>query len=255
MDSQTSKLTGGLALSSNVCHGHRLRVAVHHVCCLAAPRLQDTAMSQGCPIQVTADYLEVSLITTASRVPERQQRNLPFSSAMYESIKLTLHNSSPATVRPLSTMSSSTSNSSSSSSVGPTPSTPTTVEDLPSLELGIKYVDSKYDEEKNVWDYEDTTNPDVPAELVQPVGTDTSDENSDWGKFCFIVVRKHSRAQEKHKRTISFEVVIKSSYLRTACRDVMQQVRGVSWVSEPLTVSIAFSRSGSLSHTMRRCSA
>ena len=99
-------------------------------------------------------------------------------------------------------MSSSTSNS--SSSVGPTPSTPTTVEDLPSLELGIKYVDSKYDEEKNVWDYEDTTNSDVPAELVQPVGTDTSDENSDWGKFCFIVVRKHSRAQEKHKRTIGF---------------------------------------------------
>ncbi|RPD62803.1 P-loop containing nucleoside triphosphate hydrolase protein [Lentinus tigrinus ALCF2SS1-6] len=133
-------------------------------------------------------------------------------------------------------MASSTGSASSSSSVAPTPSPPTTVEELPSLELGIKYVDSKYDEEKNVWDYEDTSNPDVAAELVQPVGTDTSDENSDWSKFCFVVVRKYSRAQEKHKRTISFEVVIKSSYLRTACRDVMQQVRGISWVSEPLTL-------------------
>ncbi|TFK87612.1 P-loop containing nucleoside triphosphate hydrolase protein [Polyporus arcularius HHB13444] len=130
----------------------------------------------------------------------------------------------------------STVSASSSSSIVPASSPPTSVEELPSLELGIKYVDSKYDEDKNVWDYEDTTNPDVPAELVQPVGTDTSDADSDWSKFCFVVVRKHSRAQEKHKRTISFEVVIKSRYLRTACQDAMQQVRGISWVSEPLAL-------------------
>ncbi len=135
----------------------------------------------------------------------------------------------------------STVSASSSSSIVPASSPPTSVEELPSLELGIKYVDSKYDDDKNVWDYEDTTNPDVPAELVQPVGTDTSDADSDWSKFCFVVVRKHSRAQEKHKRTISFEVVIKSRYLRTACQDVMQQVRGISWVSEPLAVSTATS--------------
>ncbi len=181
------------------------------------------------------------------------------SAAVDKYIAHDAHQLSPATCdslrscRKSSNMSFSTGSAIFGSSNTPIPSTTTTIEELPSLEMGIKYVDSKYDEDNDAWEYEETSNPNVSAELVQPIGTDTSDEDSDWSKFCFVVVRKHKREEEKHKRTISFEIVIKSSYLLTACRDVMQQAQGISWVSEPVIVStVTSSRRASSSNRTPR---
>ena len=67
-------------------------------------------------------------------------------------------------------------------------------DELAPLTLDIKYVDSKYDEEKSAWEYEDTANHDVPAELVQPVGTHTTDENDSWDKASTRAVRRTGNA-------------------------------------------------------------
>ena len=108
--------------------------------------------------------------------------------------------------------------------------------DVPPLNLDVKFVDSRWDEESDSWKYTDTANPDVPAEQVQPVGAEATDTNS-WAEYCFVVVRKHSKESKNSKRTITFEIVLKSPYLITACRNVMADIRGVSWDSEPITVS------------------
>ena len=104
------------------------------------------------------------------------------------------------------------------------------------LPLDIKYVDSRYDDEKETWKYEDTANPEVPAELVDPVGTRATSED-DWEKFCFVVVRKHTRTDDSRRTKVSIEFVIKSDHLRAALKAVMVNVSGISWVSEPLEVS------------------
>lgn len=128
------------------------------------------------------------------------------------------------------------SNSASSSASSSSSTSATTVEEQTPLNLDIKFVDSRYEEEKNVWEYEDTKNLDIPAEQVQPLGTNTADDKNSWEKYCFVVVRKHLRVPQGQPRTIVIEIVIKSPYLRTACKEVMQGLSGISWVSEPLTV-------------------
>lgn len=135
-------------------------------------------------------------------------------------------------------MDSSDSSNASTSSPVTTPASPaTTTEEIPVLPLDIKYVDSRYDETNSAWEYEDTTNPEVPAELVQPVGTTATSDDNDWEKYCFVVVRKHTRDDEKRRSTISIQLVIKSQYLRSALEAVMTDASGISWVSEPLEVS------------------
>ena len=57
-------------------------------------------------------------------------------------------------------------------------------------------------------------------------------------------VRKHEQAEgkgkddddKKKKDPISFDIVVKSPYLRDVCREAMAGVHGISWVSEPLEV-------------------
>ena len=130
----------------------------------------------------------------------------------------------------------------------PSPSPSPTLADsdkTPSPKLEIKYVDSKYSEDPKGWQYEDTSNPaGVPAELVQPVGMDTSGDDS-WDEFCFVVVRRHPKPKENNEgtRQIAFEIVVKSPYLLKACKEVMTHVRGISWNSPPVTVSPSCLRS------------
>ncbi|KAI0755309.1 P-loop containing nucleoside triphosphate hydrolase protein [Daedaleopsis nitida] len=113
------------------------------------------------------------------------------------------------------------------------------------LTLDVKHVDSRYDDGKDAWDYKDITDTSVPAERVQPVGTNTAHDES-WSKYCFVVVRKHEQAEskgkddddKKKKDTISFDIVVKSPYLRAVCREAMAGAHGISWVSEPLEVCL-----------------
>lgn len=112
------------------------------------------------------------------------------------------------------------------------------------LTLDVKQVESRYNDSKDAWDYKDITDTSVPAERVQPVGTNTAHDES-WNKYCFVVVRKHEEAEskgkaddgdKKKKDAISFDIVVKSPYLRDVCHEAMAGVHGISWVSEPLEV-------------------
>lgn len=108
--------------------------------------------------------------------------------------------------------------------------------DVTPLRLDIKFVDSRWEEASDSWKYTDTDNPDTPAEQVQRIGAEATDSSS-WEEYCFVVIRKHSEASKDSKPTITFEIVLKSLYLIKACRNVMADIRGVSWNSQPVTVS------------------
>ncbi|PIL28926.1 hypothetical protein GSI_08973 [Ganoderma sinense ZZ0214-1] len=133
-------------------------------------------------------------------------------------------------VEPLLVDSSSSINVEAARSTTPTPATATSSVAVAPLNLDVKFIDSRWDERYQSWMYNDTANPEIPAELVQPVGTEA--EGSDCReKYCFVVVRKYSRDLVP---TINFEIVLKSPYLITACKNVMADVPGVSWNSEPI---------------------
>ncbi|PIL28925.1 hypothetical protein GSI_08972 [Ganoderma sinense ZZ0214-1] len=134
-----------------------------------------------------------------------------------------------------STNSSSSSDVEATTSTVPTPATTASSVDVAPLNLDVKFVDSRWDEETDSWKYNDTANPDIAAELVQPMGADATDSDS-WEAYCFVVVRKHSKMSEDSRRTITFEIVLKSPYLITACQSVMADVRGVSWTSQPINL-------------------
>lgn len=54
-----------------------------------------------------------------------------------------------------------------------------------------------------------------------------------WAQFCFVVVRTIPLSEEEG---ISYKVVVKSPYFLTACKNVIQDVPGLSWNSIPLEV-------------------
>jgi hypothetical protein len=54
-----------------------------------------------------------------------------------------------------------------------------------------------------------------------------------WVGFCFIVIRTIPQQEDKD---ITFKVVIKSPYLLKACKDVIQEIAGLSWNAIPLEV-------------------
>ena len=100
----------------------------------------------------------------------------------------------------------------------------------------VKTVDHYWHAEEKAWKHKDTTS-DIPAELVQPVGSGASSD--DWKEFCFVVVRTfpRTRADEEEKEP-TFHIVIKSPYLLQACKDVVQKVPGLSWNDDPVQVSV-----------------
>ena len=118
------------------------------------------------------------------------------------------------------------------------PTTPSPAEDPAALNLDVKFVDSRYKEKDPCgWEYEDTHDTgDVPAELVQPLGIDASEDS--WTKYCFVVVRRYPTPEKQARgiKQIVFEIVIKSEYLLKACKDVIGGGNGISWSSPPVTV-------------------
>ena len=124
---------------------------------------------------------------------------------------------------------------SSAPSTSTAPTTPAPSDGLPELRLDVKYVDSRY-KDPDGWDYNDTENAgDVPAELVEPLGMETSDDS--WDEYCFVVVRKFPDPNRlASKDDFVFQVVVKSPYLLKALKDIIGQVPGISWTAEPLEV-------------------
>ena len=109
-----------------------------------------------------------------------------------------------------------------------------------SLKLGIKYVDRSYNLDLKKLECKDTEEKSrMPAELVQPLGMDASDDG--WDDYCFVMVRNLPRSDQLYSneedRSITFEFVIKSPYLAKACKEVMGS-RGcaISWNILPVTV-------------------
>ncbi|KAI0772989.1 P-loop containing nucleoside triphosphate hydrolase protein [Trametes elegans] len=95
--------------------------------------------------------------------------------------------------------------------------------------LKIKRVDNYWSSWSDSWKYRNTGSG-VVAENVRAVGNGPS--NDPWQNFCFVVVRKVPRRNEEEE--ITYKIVIKSLYLRAACKDVIQQVPGISWTADPL---------------------
>jgi hypothetical protein len=54
-----------------------------------------------------------------------------------------------------------------------------------------------------------------------------------WAGFCFVVIRNIPQQEDKD---VTFKVHIKSSYLLKACKDVIQDITGLSWNAIPLEV-------------------
>ena len=109
------------------------------------------------------------------------------------------------------------------------------------------YQESRWDETSKSWSYTDAAK-DIPAEPVQSIGAHTMNSDS-WKEYCFVFVQKHSKPSEDSDSkflpspypptpAITFEIFLINSHLVKACQDVMGDIRGVSWNSQPIKVSI-----------------
>lgn len=105
-----------------------------------------------------------------------------------------------------------------------TPSVP-----LPPPNLKVKRLDYYYSRWSKSWKYKDMGDKVTPE--APPVGA--SSANDAWQAYCFVVVRTLSRKEDEPP---TFRVVIKSQYMRQACKDVIKDVPGISWNADPLQV-------------------
>lgn len=111
-------------------------------------------------------------------------------------------------------------------------STSTVKEPLAPANLKVKRVDYYYSKWSRKWKYQ-TTSSNVIPELRANPSLEPGKEDP-WAQFCFVVVRTIPQAEGE---AITFKVVVKSSYLLKACKDVIQEVVGLSWNSIPLEVN------------------
>ena len=106
----------------------------------------------------------------------------------------------------------------------------------PYLIMSFKRVDHYYNTGDKAWKHKDTDS-ELPAEAAQPVGGVAVTDN-DWDKFDFVVVRKLPDPRRPYDNpTVTFKVVLKSSHLLNACREVIGEVPRLSWNSKPVEVS------------------
>ncbi|KAH9903157.1 P-loop containing nucleoside triphosphate hydrolase protein [Cubamyces lactineus] len=103
---------------------------------------------------------------------------------------------------------------------------------LPPVNLKVKRVDYYYSKWSKVWKYKNTGSSFNP-EVLFTVGNGNPDGPDPWQSYCFVVVRKLPQANDEPCEP-TFDVVVKSPYLLTACKDVIQTVPGISWTAEPL---------------------
>ncbi|KAJ3556388.1 hypothetical protein NM688_g2058 [Phlebia brevispora] len=100
------------------------------------------------------------------------------------------------------------------------------------LNLKIKRVDHYWSRWTKQWKYKNTGDKVKPEKV--PLGSPSG--NDAWRDYCFVVVRKLPKADELAQEP-TYHIVIKSPYLVQACKNVVQEIRGVSWNSEPLQLS------------------
>ncbi|OBZ76844.1 ATPase family AAA domain-containing protein 3B [Grifola frondosa] len=102
----------------------------------------------------------------------------------------------------------------------------------PAPNLKVKRVDYYYSNWSKSWKYRNTGSK-VTPEAIRPLGG--PDNNDPWQSFCFVVVRKMPKSQDiEQGAEPTFQVTIKSPYLLKACKDVIQNIPGLSWTAEPL---------------------
>ncbi|EMD36702.1 hypothetical protein CERSUDRAFT_136948 [Gelatoporia subvermispora B] len=109
---------------------------------------------------------------------------------------------------------------------------------LPAPTLKVKRVDHYYSGWYKTWRYRNTSSKATP-EANHPYAAAATNTTDPWQGYCFVVVRKMPRQSEKDSNPHAeptFHLVIKSPYLRTACKTVMQHVEGISWTAEPLEI-------------------
>lgn len=99
--------------------------------------------------------------------------------------------------------------------------------------LKVKKVDYYYSKWSRKWKYQNSGSNVIPEMRSMP----SEGKDDPWGQFCFVVVRT---LHQDEKLEPTFKVVIKSSYLRKACQDVMQEIAGLSWNSIQIEVLCYF---------------
>ena len=63
-------------------------------------------------------------------------------------------------------------------------------------------------------------------------------DNEQWPGYCFVVIRTIPQKDEDKAKPPQHKFQIKSQYLLKAIKDVMKEIEGISWNSEPLEVCI-----------------
>ncbi|KAI0761382.1 hypothetical protein BD413DRAFT_617113 [Trametes elegans] len=114
----------------------------------------------------------------------------------------------------------------------------------PPATLEVKRVDHYYSIWSQVWTYRNSGSGVHPEEAgIRGSGARGSDaeglRSDPWLAYCFVVVRTLPHPRPDHSEDeATVEVVVKSSYLLHALRDVIGWVPGLSWTAEPVTVTI-----------------
>ena len=63
-------------------------------------------------------------------------------------------------------------------------------------------------------------------------------DNEQWPGHCFVVIRTIPQKDEDKAKSPQHKFHIKSPYLLKAIKDVMKEIEGISWITEPLEVRI-----------------
>lgn len=108
---------------------------------------------------------------------------------------------------------------------------------LPSPSLKIKKVDYYWSSWSKTWKYKNTGSRITPDSMGS---SPSAAANDPWQGFCFVVVRKLPGADQAPSSEPTFQVVVKSSYLVSACKRVIGYIPGISWSADPLEVRFRF---------------
>lgn len=104
--------------------------------------------------------------------------------------------------------------------------------DSPTSTPLLKRVDRVFDTTTRVWGCEDTKVESFPSVLSGGRATDGYDV---WHSVHFVVVR-HMPADSSSKEEPTVTIIIKSSQLREASKNVIGELPGLSWTVDPLEV-------------------
>ncbi|KZP28708.1 hypothetical protein FIBSPDRAFT_1039447 [Athelia psychrophila] len=117
------------------------------------------------------------------------------------------------------------------STIGRSPTMQASDASLPPVSLKVKRLDYYYSKWSRKWKYQPTSSNTLPEMRAGPAAALEPGKEDPWAQFCFVVVRTIPQAEDQ---AITYKVDIKSPYLLTACKEVIQDVPGLSWNAIPL---------------------